>query len=83
MALAKMGAQVHIACRSRERGEAALTKIAEVSKETPKLHLLDLSKSDDVHRFAKKFKQEVKELYCLVNNAGCMVNEEWVLSYKL
>ena len=41
------------------------------------LHLLDLSDSEKVHIFAKNFDQE---LYCLVNNAGCMVNDRQVTS---
>ena len=41
------------------------------------LHLLDLSDSEKVHIFAKNFDQE---LYCLVNNAGCMVNDRQMTS---
>ena len=46
--------------------------------ETPRLHILDLSKSSSVHLFASQFKNEVSQLYCLVNNAGCMVNTRTV-----
>jgi len=73
--LAKMGANIHIACRNKERGDAAIQKIQEVSLTEPKLHLLDLSKSAMVHEFAVSFKKEVSQIYCLVNNAGCMVNQ--------
>ena len=42
------------------------------------MHLLDLSKSATVHQFAEEFKKEVSQIYCLVNNAGCMVNQRTV-----
>lgn len=81
--LAKYGASVHIACRSKERGENAVKEILEksnVDSSKVKLHLLDLSKSNDVHLFAKSFAQETK-LFCLVNNAGCMLNTRAENSY--
>ena len=77
------GASVHIACRSKERGENAVKEILEksnVDSSKVKLHLLDLSKSNDVHLFAKSFAQETK-LFCLVNNAGCMLNTRAENSY--
>lgn len=75
--LGSLGANIHIACRSKERGEAAVEKIKENSKGEVCLHLLDLSDSEKVHVFAKNFDQE---LYCLVNNAGCMVNDRQMTS---
>jgi len=77
--LAKMGANIHIACRNQERGNTAIDEISKVATgETPRLHILDLSKSSSVHLFANQFKNEISQLYCLVNNAGCMVNTRTV-----
>ena len=39
------------------------------------VHILDMSKTGDVYRFAKSFSDEHDQLNVLVNNAGCMVNE--------
>jgi len=76
--LAKMGAEVHIACRSPDRGQKALEEIiskSQSSQENVKLHILDVSKSDTVHTFVSDFTKQLngKKLYALVNNAGCMV----------
>ncbi|CBY14875.1 unnamed protein product [Oikopleura dioica] len=76
--LAKMGAEVHIACRSPERGQKALDDIiskAQVAQENVKLHILDVSKSDTVHTFVSDFAKQLngKKIYALVNNAGCMI----------
>ena len=77
--LAKMGANIHIACRNRERGNDAIEQIKAVATgNPPELHILDLAQSTSVHVFAEQFKKSVTELYCLVNNAGCMVNERQV-----
>lgn len=73
--LGGLGANIHIACRSKERGEAAIQQIKEKAKGEVVLHILDLSDSKSVHQFAKDFNQQ---LYCLVNNAGCMVNNREV-----
>ena len=73
-----MGAEVHIACRSPARGQKALEEIiskSQSSQENVKLHILDVSKSDNVHTFVSEFTKQLngKKLYALVNNAGCMV----------
>ena len=76
-----------MACRSEERGQKARQDIisqASVEDTKVQLHLVDLSRSNDVHKFAKNFAQQsLKEekLYCLVNNAGCMVNTRTENSY--
>jgi len=75
--LGAMGANIHIACRSRERGESALGQIQKTARGTCQLHLLDLSDSKAVHEFGREFSRD-NSLYCLVNNAGCMVNEREV-----
>ena len=37
------------------------------------VHILDMSKTPDVYRFAETFSNEHSKLDVLVNNAGCMV----------
>ena len=73
-----MGAEVHLACRSPDRGQKALDEIiskAQVTEKNVKLHILDVSKSDTVHTFVSDFTKQLngKKIYALVNNAGCMV----------
>lgn len=80
--LAKLGANVHIACRNESRGSAAVDEIvarANVSKEKVQMHMLDVSECKDVHKFATDFSKMLddnnEKLYCLVNNAGGIINE--------
>jgi len=73
--LGKLGANIHIVCRSKERGEKAENEIKENSTGKTKLHILDLSDSKKIHEFGNEFINSKIELYCLVNNAGCMINQ--------
>jgi len=73
---------VHIACRNESRGSAAIDEIvarANVSKEKVQMHMLDVSECKDVHKFATDFSKMLddnnEKLYCLVNNAGGIINE--------
>ncbi|MBT3391002.1 MAG: SDR family oxidoreductase [Chloroflexi bacterium] len=72
-ALAQRGAEVMMACRSREKGEAAVQAILE---ETPqaKLNLMALNLADlaSVREFAEKVRTEYAQLDLLINNAGVM-----------
>lgn len=79
LALGIAGADVAIACRSKERGEAAL---AELRKEATaagapnalfSLRLLDLASQKDIRRFADEYNSEDKPLDILINNAGIMM----------
>ena len=73
LALGQAGAKVVLACRSKERGEAAL---AELRKEAPsaafELQSLDLSDLASVRRFADDWNNSGRPLDVLVNNAGVM-----------
>ena len=84
--LATRGARVHMVCRSRERGAAALESIrasvaaqrVEASAEDANnvhLHIVDLSEPDQIKTFAKDFRSREKSLDILVNNAAVMPNE--------
>jgi hypothetical protein len=55
--LAKKGATLYMVCRSRERGEAAMREIHEISGGNPNLHLLvcDVSLEADVRKMWQEF----------------------------
>ena len=89
--LASQNASVHMVCRDRARGEAALAKLrAELAPPpgtattaagvgTPgpalTLHVCDVSLQRDVAAFADAYARSGAPLNCLVTNAGCMVYE--------
>ncbi|KAJ7327330.1 hypothetical protein JRQ81_017089 [Phrynocephalus forsythii] len=69
--LARRNARTILACRSRERGKAALEEIRR-STGNPQVHLriLDTSSMASVQGFARQFLKEEGQLDILVNNAG-------------
>ncbi|MEM7356114.1 MAG: oxidoreductase [Acidobacteriota bacterium] len=73
-ALARKGAQVTLACRSLEKGEAAVQRILD---ETPDasitLEQLDLADLQNVEAFAGRFTAATDRLDLLILNAGVMV----------
>jgi len=78
--VAKRGASVHLVCRNPVTAEEARAEIAEAanhhSTSFVRVHILDLSESSKVCAFARDFSSESEaSLDCLINNAGCMVNE--------
>lgn len=76
VSLASKGAEIHMVCRSEERANAARADIIKESKnENIHVHIVDMSNTADVIKFAQKFKEENPQLNVLVNNAGCMVHE--------
>jgi NAD(P)-dependent dehydrogenase (short-subunit alcohol dehydrogenase family) len=71
--LARKGAHVTLACRSRDKGEAALADIrSTVPAASVDLQLLDLADLRDVAAFADRFKAANARLDLLVCNAGVM-----------
>ncbi len=72
--LAEAGVSVVMACRSRERGEAAL---ADILQRMPAADLavmeLDLASLASVRRFAAAVREAYPKLDLLINNAGIMV----------
>lgn len=73
-ALASKGARVIMACRSRERGEAALARVKEEKPAgTAELELLDLGSLASVRAFAERFLASDAPLDLLINNAGVMI----------
>ncbi len=83
MEIAKRGGHVHMVCRNPTSAQEAKKEIEEeAGQSTPEVtvHILDLSKTGDVVAFTDKFVSENASLDCLVNNAGCMVNEREVVA---
>jgi NAD(P)-dependent dehydrogenase (short-subunit alcohol dehydrogenase family) len=72
--LALKGADVVLACRNRQKGQAAVDKIlADKPVGRAVLELLDLSDLDSVAAFAAAFARTHDRLDLLINNAGVMV----------
>ncbi|KAF8958275.1 short-chain dehydrogenase [Flammula alnicola] len=62
-----------LACRSRQRGEEALTKLKEQTNyKGAELWILDLANFSSVKSFAEKFEKEGCRLDILVENAGIL-----------
>ncbi|MDX3645367.1 oxidoreductase [Streptomyces sp. MB09-02B] len=71
--LARRGAHVVLACRSAERGAAALERMSsEVPDGSVELMRLDLGDLGSVREFAAAYAQASDRLDLLVNNAGVM-----------
>jgi len=76
--LASRAAEVHLLCRSKERGTAALETIRQdeaVQNGKVHLHIVDLSEPAQIKDFAREFKANHGKLDILVNNAAVMPNE--------
>lgn len=73
LALSNKGATVYLAARSEERGQAAISKLREASKEA-KIHFLqlDLADLEQIKKAANEFLSKDIPLDCLINNAGIM-----------
>ena len=69
--LAKRKARVILACRSKEKAEAAVEEIKKQSGNTNVAFMkLDLSSLESVKNFAAEFLQKEARLDILINNAG-------------
>jgi dehydrogenase/reductase SDR family member 12 len=73
--LVRCGAEVHMVCRNREKGEAARDEIAALTGAEPTLHICDISDLDAVRAFAAEFVASEEDLDVLINNAGVMPPE--------
>jgi NAD(P)-dependent dehydrogenase (short-subunit alcohol dehydrogenase family) len=71
--LSHAGATVILACRNREKGEAARAKIvSENAAARVEVRMLDVADLDSVRSFAAAFANEDRGLDLLINNAGVM-----------
>ncbi|XP_067102770.1 dehydrogenase/reductase SDR family member 13-like [Osmerus mordax] len=69
--LAKRGARVILACRSKQRGEAALAEIKKESGSNQAVYMqLDLGSLKSVRSFVETFLKTEPRLDLLINNAG-------------
>jgi retinol dehydrogenase 12 len=69
--LARRGGRVHIACRSKSKGEAAVAAIAaQTGSDQVLLHQLDLASLASVRQSAQDFIALGEPLHVLINNAG-------------
>ncbi len=69
--LARIGANVVMACRSLERGQAALAEVKSTSgSENVELMQIDLSSQASIRNFAAEFKKKHKRLDVLIHNAA-------------
>ncbi|HSE38458.1 MAG TPA: SDR family oxidoreductase [Blastocatellia bacterium] len=74
LGLASLGATVVMACRDRERAEAAQREIKQKSgSQRVELMLCDFSSQNSIRQFAQSFKQQHERLDVLVNNAGVVL----------
>ncbi|WP_425495995.1 SDR family oxidoreductase [Paenibacillus lemnae] len=72
--LAKQGVRVIMACRSKERGEAALNEAKEHSgSDKIELMLCDLGDLSSIRRFVSEFQEKYPVLDVLLNNAGVVM----------
>ena len=79
LGLAKMGSSVVLVCRSRERGEAALSEIKrESGNDSVYLLVADLSSLASIRQLADEFKANYPTLHVLVNNAGLIPKKRTV-----
>lgn len=71
--LARKGAHVILACRDRQKGEAALASLnTEAPGSSFELAILDLASLASVHEFAARELAQNQPLDLLINNAGVM-----------
>ena len=70
--LSDLGATVILACRSKERGEAALNELMCFNGRCFDLMRLDLADLNSVRAFAAAFTEKYGRLDVLVNNAGIL-----------
>jgi len=72
---ATQGGTVHMVCRNKERGEAAVKEVKEASgHDKIYLHLCDVSRPEEIKKFVKDFQDAGFSLDVLVNNAGVMLD---------
>jgi NAD(P)-dependent dehydrogenase (short-subunit alcohol dehydrogenase family) len=76
LGLAKLGANVVMVCRDRQRGETAQREIKQKSgNDRVELMICDFAKQNSIQQFAKDFKQQHDRLDVLVNNAAVLLRE--------
>jgi len=73
---ASRGGTVHMVCRNKDKGEAAVKQVKENSgNDKVFLHLCDVSRPDQIRNCVKDFENAGYTLDVLVNNAGVMLDK--------
>ncbi|KAM3616934.1 uncharacterized protein V6R79_026398 [Siganus canaliculatus] len=73
--LAKRGARVILACRSKQRGEAALEEVKRETNSNEVVFMqLDLGSLKSIRNFAETFLKSESRLDILINNAGVVMH---------
>ncbi|KAK9705154.1 hypothetical protein RND81_07G036800 [Saponaria officinalis] len=74
--LASRGASVYMVCRSKERGEPAVSKIqSNTRNQNVYLEVCDLSSVNEIKTFAEKLNSKEIPVHVLVNNNGILENK--------
>src|ERR1700691_2426945 len=74
--LARLNARVLLACRSEERGRAALEEIvADTGNHKTELRIVDVANRASVLAFGAELRAQETQLHILVNNAGVWLDE--------
>ncbi|EGC30235.1 hypothetical protein DICPUDRAFT_158049 [Dictyostelium purpureum] len=75
--LSKRGGNVHLVCRSKEKGEKALMEIKEkTNSDKVHLHVCDISLINDIKSFVQQWKDNGNQrVDVLIHNAGVMNKE--------
>ena len=72
--LAKRGCTLYMACRSEDKGKAAVEKVqAESENKDVHLKVVDLASIASIKALAQDLENKQTRLHVLVNNAGVMV----------
>ena len=71
-------------CRNPKTADEAKDEIVkETNNDQVFVHILDLSEPLSIFKFVKEFTEKNESLNCLINNAGCMVNDRQVTAEGL
>jgi retinol dehydrogenase 12 len=72
--LARLGANVVLVCRDGSRGEHALNRIKDETRNSNvELMLADFSSQQEIRRLARRFLESRRPLHVLLNNAGVVM----------
>jgi NAD(P)-dependent dehydrogenase (short-subunit alcohol dehydrogenase family) len=70
LGLAKQGAEICLVCRNADRGNAAMSAIAELAPTPPSLFIADLSSQGSIRQLAATLHTQLSRIDVLINNAG-------------
>jgi len=74
--LLKRNATVLMLCRNKEKGEQAIQSLKESTNVgSIELHLVDVSRPDQIKQFCIEFLNSGRNLNCLINNAGVLLSD--------